>query len=72
MSYLEYFRFVESYICDKNVVSYVGKLQSKPSMNLVNEPMSEMLIRFRRLLWGELFKIYFRYDSDGNGNMDDN
>jgi Ca2+-binding EF-hand superfamily protein len=22
-------------------------------------------------LWGELLRIYIKYDSDGNGNMDD-
>ena len=35
------------------------------------EEVSEVLIRFRRLLWGQLFRIYIRYDSDGNGHMDD-
>jgi Ca2+-binding EF-hand superfamily protein len=34
------------------------------------EEVSEMLIRFRRLLWGQLFRIYIKYDTDGNGHMD--
>lgn len=66
VSYEEYFRFVETYVCDFHKPT---TLKSKPSIS--GPEASEMLLRFRRLLWGELFRIYVKYDSDGNGNMDD-
>lgn len=71
ISYNEYFKFIETYICDfqQPLQDNNARLQSKPSINTLET--SEMLIRFRRLLWGELFRIYIKYDADGNGDMDD-
>lgn len=71
ISYTEYFKFIETYICDfhKPIQGSAAKLKSKPT--ITSPEISEMLIRFRRLLWGELFRIYVKYDADGNGNMDD-
>lgn len=70
ISYSEYFKFVEAFVCDFQKPSALRpgpKLQARPSFT----EACEILVRFRRLLWGELFRIYVKYDSDGNGNMDD-
>lgn len=73
VSYVEYYRFIEAFICETELSpSQNNRLRMSPvKVRRPVEEVSEVLIRFRRLLWGQLFRIYIRYDSDGNGHMDD-
>jgi Ca2+-binding EF-hand superfamily protein len=53
ISYTEYFKFIETYICDFQTPHHEdkqAKLQKRGSLNSLET--CEMLRRFRRLLWG--------------------
>lgn len=72
ISYSEYFKFIETYICDfQTPLLDTSRARFQRKDSVTTPELSEMLIRFRRMLWGELFRIYVKYDADGNGDMDD-
>lgn len=73
ITYQEYFKFIETAIC--RPPGSGGQKPTKPveppkPINNLSDSENAILINFRRLLWGELLRIYNKYDADGNGDMD--
>jgi Ca2+-binding EF-hand superfamily protein len=73
ITYQEYFKFIETAICRPSgtKATEAPKPVVQPPPNRP-ESDSDFLLNFRRLLWGELLRIYNKYDADGNANLDTN
>jgi Ca2+-binding EF-hand superfamily protein len=72
ITYQEYFKFIETAICrPSGSKPEAPKPVVQPPPNRP-ESDSDFLLNFRRLLWGELLRIYNKYDADGNANLDTN